>query len=62
MHSFIMILITDLSETWSFVNNRVKDAFDLQKTVQEVILRVNYIFIKPLFIVVFMTFSDFLLK
>jgi ubiquinone biosynthesis protein COQ9 len=32
-----LIFLTDFHDTWAFLDDRVKDAFDLKKTIQEVV-------------------------
>lgn len=34
----VACFLADFRDTWSFLDARVKDAFDLKKTLQEVVL------------------------
>lgn len=36
LYSIDSIFLADFRDTWSFLDGRVKDAFDLKKTIQEV--------------------------
>lgn len=33
----LLAIFTDFRDTWAFLDNRVRDAFDLKKTIQEVV-------------------------
>ena len=38
LDTYVVLFLADFRDTWAFLDARVKDAFDLKKTIQEVIL------------------------
>lgn len=50
--------MTDFRDTWAFLDARVKDAFDLKKTIQEVALPFSVTLLELSFFTLLLCFSE----